>query len=185
MGLSQHCKMHVCSLRFVLGALLMIMMTSCGFHLRGQVGLPPQMSKTQLTGLSERDALALALRQALRANAVTLVESAAQATALLRVLGREEGKRVLSVGGNGKVREYELYLSVSFDVKTVEGAHVAVQTLTLTREFIFDEADVLGKSQEELLLREDMYKDMAQLIMYRLQGSADALLMSAGEQSTQ
>ncbi len=148
-----------------------LMTASCGFHLRGRVALPEVMHKTFISGLGVREPLNLELRRTLRANRVQIVDDVAQASAVLRILGRNEGKRVLSVGGDGKVKEYELYLTVSFDLQAQDNSlRLAPQTQSLTREFIFDETDVLGKAQEEALLRRDMYKDMAQLMLYRLGG---------------
>jgi len=39
------------------------------------------------------------------------------------------------------------------------------------RVYQYDVAGVLGKSQEEILLREDMQRDLVRLIFYRLQAA--------------
>jgi outer membrane lipopolysaccharide assembly protein LptE/RlpB len=43
------------------------------------------------------------------------------------------------------------------------------QTISLTRDFAFNENNVLGKAAEAELLREDIEDDLARLILYRLQ----------------
>ena len=148
---------------------LLVSLGSCGFHLRGVTELPPKLSRTHISGISPYSDFAVNLRQQLRANGVEIVE-ANQSTATLRITRNRIDRQVLAVGSDGKVREYELFAAVSFEVR---GADAAVllenQTITLSREFIFDPDNVLGKREEEALLRENLRKDIVRLMIYRLQ----------------
>ena len=148
---------------------LLVSLGSCGFHLRGVAELPAELSRTHISGISPYSDFATDLRQQLRANGVEIVE-ANQSTATLRITRNRIDRRVLAVGSDGKVREYELFAVVSFEVR---GADKAVllenQTITLSREFIFDPDNVLGKREEEALLREDLREGIVRLMIYRLQ----------------
>ena len=74
------------------------------------------------------------------------------------------------MGADGKVREFELLGVLSFEVRKADKTVLLKnQTITLTREFIFDPDDVLGKTEEEALLREDLTENLARLMIYRLQ----------------
>jgi LPS-assembly lipoprotein len=153
------------------GCLLgLILLSGCGFQLRGAAYLPPELSHTYIDGVSPYSNLATNLRQQLRANGVETVEDRSQATATLRIISNNHGRRVLAVDDKGKVREYQLYTILSFEVKGIKNKLLLDnQTLTLTRDFVFDENNVLGKVAEAELLREDMEDDLARLILYRLQ----------------
>jgi LPS-assembly lipoprotein len=144
---------------------------ACGFHLRNQVDLPAAMARTHVAGLSPYDDLYAALSGVLEANGVEVVD-AARAIATLRIIERNRGRRVLSVGADGKVREFELFTAVRFKV-TGQGDTpiLKTQTLTLTRDFLFDETNVLGKSEEADLLYEDMEDELVRLMLYRLEAA--------------
>lgn len=160
-------KSHGVQLTIIL--LLSAVLSACGFRLSGGADLPEILSKTYVTGLSENDEFLINLRRQLEANDVELVEQE-QATAVLQIFRRRQGNRVLSVTSEGKVREYEIYFNVSFDVKdTNKQPLLETQSVELTRDFVFDENDVLGKASEQALLFEDMQKDAIRQIIYRLQ----------------
>lgn len=150
---------------------LSLALEGCGFHLRGAVKLSPALDRTYVDGVSPYSDLAVLLRQQLRSNGVEVIEdNASKATATLHIVHQGIAKRVLSVGPDGTVREYELNAVISFEVKGHDKKRLlANQTITLTREYIFDPDDVLGKAEEEQLLREDLRKDLVRLMIYRLQ----------------
>jgi LPS-assembly lipoprotein len=149
--------------------LAVMLIVGCGFHLRGQADLSPELAKTHIVGVSPYSEFAANLRQQLRANGVQIVD-AEQSTSTLRITRNVGGKRVLSVDQNGKVLEFELYSVISFEVR---GQNKTIllknQTISLSRSFLFDVNDVLGKAEEEALLREDLQEDVVRLIIYRLQ----------------
>ena len=147
----------------------LVSLAGCGFHLRGVIELPPELSRTHISGISEYSDFAATLRQQLRANGVEIVE-ADQSTATLRITRHRITRQVLAVGADGKVREFELLGVLSFEVRKADKTVLLKnQTITLTREFIFDPDDVLGKTEEEALLREDLTENLARLMIYRLQ----------------
>lgn len=154
-------------------------MTACGFQLRDQADLPAAMQRTYIDGLSPYNNLRVALERTLRANGVAVVESAERASAVLRIKGEQRGRRVLSVGTDGKVREFELFTTVTFEVEgqgEVKGQghdlRIKKQALTVTRDFLFDETDVLGNASEADLLYEDMDNDLIRLMLYRLEAAS-------------
>jgi len=175
------------SLRLPVGVtLLLFLLLGCGFHLRGssrapQGVLPPQMASTFIDALPG-SLIADGLRQQLSDSGVLLVEELELASAVLSVSGEQFSRRVLSIDDNGKVGEYELRYQATFKVNQPQLVEtlaepkqhfsIAAQTLSVERVYQYDVAGVLGKSQEEILLREDMQQDLVRLIFYRLQAAA-------------
>ncbi len=153
----------------MLSAVCLLAISACGFHMRGATRLPAVVSAIYISGLDTNGAFAVDLKRQLKVNGVKAVEQA-KATSVLKITRREQGRRVLTVGQDGKVREYELYLLISFEVNSREGSSLLEnQTINLSRDFIFDQDDVLGKAAEQELIYDDMNSDAVRLIIYRLQ----------------
>jgi LPS-assembly lipoprotein len=156
----------------VLVAGLGLLSGSCGFQLRDQADLPAALARTHIAGLSPYDNLSVQLRRALQANGIEVVD-ASRATAILRITNRQRGRRVLAVDADGKVREIEVFATINFELTGRDNPlRLKDQTLTLTRDFVFDETDVLGKAAEAELLYEDMESELVRLILYRLEAAS-------------
>jgi len=148
---------------------LMLTLVSCGFQLRGAYSLPESMSATYVKAGRQNTELIRHLKRTLKASDIELVESEQQATGILDIGGEKQDKRVLSVDSKGQAREYELLYEINFELRTAQGqVEVERQTLKLTRDFLFDTEDVLGKGREEAILVRDMQQDMVRLMMLRL-----------------
>ena len=163
--------------------LAMMLVTGCGFHLRDAYQLPEAMQATYIQAGNEDSEMVRSLRRQLRVNDVQLTRDAAQATAVLRLYGEGQSRRVISVDSRGRAREYELTYRISFSVEDAQkNSLIEEQTLTLQRDFLFDTEDVLGKGREEATLISDMQQDMVRLIMLRLQAahSTDPAAESSG-----
>lgn len=155
------------SLLLVVGYALLL--AACGFHPRGEVVLPSVMTKTYIQGATPYSELETDLRRALTRAGVQVIDVPQDASAQLRVLHEDFGRRVLTVYISGKAREYELYYAVTFEVTDPAGkALLTPQPLTLTRDFTFNEVDLLGKTNEEELLHKEMRQEMVQRILRRL-----------------
>jgi LPS-assembly lipoprotein len=74
------------------------------------------------------------------------------------------------VDENGKVREYELILQVGIRLEDEKGkVLIKNQNIRLSRDFLFEIDDVLGKTSEREQIYQEMREDIARLIVYRLQ----------------
>jgi len=157
----------------LLVSILTLFLASCGFQLRGPAQLPPEMARTYLTGVNANQGFARELTGLLRASGVTLVDSREAASAEFRVRRLLTDRRVLSVGGDARVSEYELYMVLEYEVRGV-GSEWSMEpvTLNITREYVHDPLLVLSQGEQERTLREAMNRDLAQLVMFRLQAEA-------------
>lgn len=148
---------------------VLALLVSCGFQLRGAYPLPEVMSVTYVKAGQQNTELVRHLKRTLNVSDIKLVDSEQQATAILEISGEKQSQRVLSVDSKGRAREYELLYEVNFELRSVAGpVELEQQTLKLTRDFLFDTEDVLGKGREQATLVRDMQQDMVRLIMLRL-----------------
>ena len=104
----------------------------------------------------------------LRRSEVRLTDNPVEARTILRILTDDTGRRLLSVTARNVPAEYEVYYRVRFAV-TVDGVEdVPVEQLALTRDFAFDETQVLGKASEEENIRQAIASDLVGLVTRRL-----------------
>ena len=148
---------------------VIILLSGCGYHLAGKAELDPVFESTFVSYQNRGRNIADLLKEQFEVNGVNLV-SKEEASVLVDVLYERREKDILSVDEEGKVREYELILMVGVDVRDVDGKKLMkTQKIRLTRDFLFDIDDVLGKGSEENKIYQEMREDVARLILYRLQ----------------
>ncbi len=139
---------------------LTLLIQSCGFQLRGTgdtAQLPAHISPVMIEGLGQYSPVRAEMRQMLEASGVAVTTESATAASRLRILGRASDRRTLSVDSSGKAVEYELHEGVTFDLIDSTGASlVSSQTADTVRDYENTQTEVLGKQQEEALLRENM-----------------------------
>jgi LPS-assembly lipoprotein len=141
-------------------------LAGCGFQLRGTADLP--FSSLYLPGAT--GGIALDLKRNIQAGTnAKVVDDPKQADAVMQFTQEVREKEILSLTGAGRVREFRLRYRVGFRVHDGKGAdYVPQNTLELTRDVTFNDAEVLAKEAEEQLLYRDMQTDMVQQIMRRL-----------------
>lgn len=159
--------------RAVLALGLTVLLSACGFHLRGSNGSFMLPFATMYIGLPDTSPLAIGLKRYIRAIGSTEVVSTKDgADAVLEVLSdpeRNRTKTILSLNKNGRVQEYQLGYSINFRVLDKAGNQLlAPTTISLVRPITFDESQVLAKESEEAALYRDMRNDLVQQIMRRL-----------------
>lgn len=147
--------------------LLPLLLTACGFHLRGAITLPYRTFHVALPATSEVGAN---LKRYLRAsNSTELVDAPGEAEAILIQTGEVRQKAIISVNTSGLVREYQLRLNYSFRLVNPRGEELVPNNrILLTRDITFNDSAILAKDQEEALLWKDMQNDLVQQILRRL-----------------
>ena len=159
--------------RAVLALGLTVLLSACGFHLRGSNGSFMLPFATMYIGLPDSSPLAIGLKRYIRAIGSTeVVNTKDGADAVLEVLTdpeRNRTKTILSLNTSGRVQEYQLGYSINFRVLDKAGNQLlAPTTISLVRPITFDDRQVLAKETEEAALYRDMRNDLVQQIMRRL-----------------
>ncbi len=151
----------------VFGALFVVLIASCGFHIRGDTPMP--FRSLAIVG-GENSPLVIDLRRTLRGNAkINLVDRPEQAEAVLYIVGNQNDKSILTLSGGGRVREFQLTQKVTFRVADVNGREWLPQSeINVRRDFSFNDSQALAKEGEERLLIADMQADAVQQLLRRL-----------------
>lgn len=152
-----------------MAGLMLLLLSGCGFQLRGKAALPPGLEKMTITGLDMYDPLVIVLSRYLRANGVDVVANGDPKAAVLRLSDFSQIKEIIVVAVDGTVREYRLISGVTMELQgKSSGLKLPAERVRVMRDFLYNPDDVLGKSEEEKILREEMIRDLARKIMDRL-----------------
>ncbi len=157
----------------IIGLLVLMLLSGCGFKLRGAYELPQAMQLTYIESVQNNSTLTRSLVRALKASDIKIAQQAADDIAVLTLFKENRSKRIVSVDARGRAREYTLTYAISFQVKAVDADfEIESQEVRIDRDFVFDTEDVLGNSREESKLYEEMQQDLIRLILLRLQSKA-------------
>lgn len=148
--------------------LMLLMLTACGFKLRGQISSLP--FKTLYIAAPPGHSIGSDLRRAVNATTTTkIVDNIDEAEAVLQVLNASNERRILSLSGGGRVREFELIFKITTRLVDNKGIEIAPENgITLMRILPFLDAQILAKEAEEQMLYQDMQADAVQQIIWRL-----------------
>ena len=154
--------------RMLLALCLSTTLAACGFHLRGAVNLPFPSLYVNVSNASQ---FGHELKRALRASDVRLTDNPKDAAATLSILSELREREILSLGGQGRVREYQLRYRVAYQVTDPKRVITPPTQIVLKRDISFNDADVLAKESEEALLYRDMQLDAVQQLLRRLEAT--------------
>ena len=144
--------------------MLTFFIVACGFHLRGVADLA--FNRLYIKGSSS---ISKDLISSLKTNGVTIVKEPEEAEMMLDLMADGQEKRILSLGGSGSVREFELFYRLKFRLRDASSELWGPeQLIEARRDFSYLDTELLAKSYEEAQLYEDMRRDATRELMRRL-----------------
>ena len=155
---------------FIIMLTAALLLSACGFQLRGADQLPFNTIFIQAAPTSQ---FATQMRRAVRAGNVTrLTDAPEQAEVILQIVNELQEKQILSLSGGGRVSEYQLRYRVFFrltDAKNRE--HIPASEIVLRRDYSYSDSQALSAESEEALLYRDMRSDAVRQLVRRLQSA--------------
>jgi LPS-assembly lipoprotein len=148
--------------------ILCLLLASCGFHLQGRTPLPDAFAYTFIDTKDEQTDFVQDLRKALIASGAKVIRTQGSSGATIDVHDDELTERVLSVSARNIPTEYELTYKVKFSVTSGGKSLIENEEISATRDFSFDETQLLAKEREQEILREALARDLVALVMRRL-----------------
>ena len=137
----------------LIAILLLIVITSCGFHLRGMTEISYKTISLEGKELS----LTKNLKKILNTNKVAIVSSTENPELRVEFLSEESEKRILSLSGQGLVREFEIFYRVRYRIKASDSEIWSQENIIETRkDFTYSDSNLIGKEEEERQLKEAM-----------------------------
>ncbi len=128
----------------------MLVTAGCGFRLQGTTQIPEELRTLQLSSSDPYSYLTRALREQLRLNNVTILETGRAGVPILKVLSSNENTETVSVYQDGKAAEKQLTLVMNVQVLMPDGAIYPLQS-RVERTFFDNPLEALAKDAEKKL----------------------------------
>ena len=152
--------------------LLVSVLSGCGFQLRGSLGLSEDISPLYLKSNSSFE-LARELKLLLATNNVRQTDKPEKANYQLILVRENKKKRVLTVDGDGRAKEYLLTYTIDYSINVKDAVQQdVIESISLKRSLLFDTGAVLAVTNESEILYKNMQRDTARLILLKLQTRA-------------
>jgi len=148
----------------MLCALSALLLNGCGFQLRGDYLLPPQLQTLHLSSVDKYGELTRVVKQHLLNNQVNVVNQYTNGLPEMRILKDTLDRRTLSVFPNGQVAEYELIYTVSYQL-ILASKEPQTFKFEINRDYQDDPDKALAKSRELALMLSEMRKEVADKIL--------------------
>jgi len=146
---------------------IVLMLYACGFQLRGAINLSEDIAPVYIEH-GTLFQLGREIRNLLATNKIEVAAKESQSRSTLVLVREGRDRRVLSVDGSGRAKEYLLTYTVDFVIKNKQSGDTS-DSLTITRSLLFDPDAVLAVTNETEILYRDMQRDIARLILLKLQ----------------
>src|SRR5690606_4694713 len=147
-----------------------VMLSACGFKLRGSVLGENLPFKTLYISVPESSSLGAELRRNIRGSGeLQIVSEPDEAEAQLQITSESKSRQILSLNSQGRVREYQLNYRVTMRVIDNQKRELLAPTdIVLKRDLSYNESFVLAKEAEAQMLYQDMQSDLVQQILRRV-----------------
>jgi len=131
--------------------LISTLLNACGFQLRGS--FESNFESIYISG-GTKDFTKILKKRVKQAG--IKIKSLSEAEKSVEIITNSFTKNILSLGGDGKVREYEINYQVSYRFKSQKGEWSKPIDLEVIREYAYDDDDLLAKGAEEVTLIKGM-----------------------------
>lgn len=150
--------------------LLAAALSACGFHLRGAVHLPAHHLPVTVSS-SHADLLTASVQEILREQGIALAKKPSSAKLQVKLRDERFDRRVVAVSARGgQLEEIELRLLARLEVtSTCAGELLEDTPVQVLRDYTFKDTEVMAKSVEEEMLRQEMQREAAMQVLRRLQ----------------
>jgi len=144
------------------------LLVACGFHLQGADTLPEVMSSIYIETPDPYSGFYRGIQRSLRTSGATLLKVRNDTSAVLIIHEDQTGRRVLSVSPRNIPEEFEVYYQVRYSVQAGGDVLIEPQTVSLSRDFTYDETKVLAKAEEEEVIRQALASDIVRMVRRRI-----------------
>ncbi|MDO9267972.1 MAG: LPS assembly lipoprotein LptE [Methylobacter sp.] len=143
-----------------------LLLSACGYHLRGAFELPANMKNVYVEGGS--GPLREQFSQVMRTSSGQLAGSRKDAGIVIKILSEDFNRRVLSLSTRGKSNEFELEYRLDYEFANAGDALLMPrQSVEIRREYYNDQQFMIAKDNEEAVIRNEMYQQAVHTIVNR------------------
>ena len=151
-----------------LALIALVGLAACGFRLAGSEKLPPVLARPYLSVKDPYTDFSREFERQLKSSGALVQDIRQDSTATIEVTKDLVEQRTLAVSSRNIPTDYELIYTVTFAVHGPDTQLLAPQTITLSRDYSFQENELLAKEHEADMLRAQMARDLVSIAMRRL-----------------
>lgn len=146
--------------------ILSFVLVSCGYSMRGNIELPDDIKIISVSS-DNYSPLVVSITEALKNENIEVTSTNNMNLYRINILSESFKRRQLSINVSGRVNEYEIIYNVSFEISS-PNEKSDIDTITLYRDYSFDENNIMGNSDREDYIKNEMVATSATLISNRL-----------------
>ena len=171
-GLSMYKRLP--SIKVVSVLLLVLVITACGFRLRGALDIPDELKSIYISSEKASPDFTSLLKRNLKLNGVRIADSASDAALALHIYEERVRRRTLTITESAKTAEYQLNMDVTFDIQSPTGDTLLEKDIVSNEKIYLEDTDsVASVKNEETLLKKEMRLDLIKQIVRRIQAVAE------------
>ena len=153
-------------IKFTFLFITVLLLSACGYHLRGSIDLPEGLKRIYLSGASSQ--LTAGMKKTLKFSGGKLVENAQQAGVVVQIVKETMETRVLSLSATGRANEYEIIYTLKFNLLDAKQQLISeLRTLEISRDYFNNQEQVLAKNNEAQIIRDEIYRNAVQSVINR------------------
>lgn len=145
---------------------LAVMLSACGFQLRGTGTNALQLKELDVSARNVYGQVVTQLTSTLKNSGVHVYTGAPYKLILAR---EDETQRTASYAGAGRSAEYELTTVVKYEIRGIKDALLLEDNVQSQKTFVHDGNNLIGSDQEADQIRKEMRNDLVQKLIARLQ----------------
>ncbi|WP_175653541.1 LPS-assembly lipoprotein LptE [Pseudomonas sp. Marseille-P9899] len=145
---------------------LAVMLSACGFQLRGTGTNELAIKELDLSARNAYGETVTQLRDVLKNSGVNVH---AGAPFKLVLTNEVENQRAASYAGAGRSVEYELSTELSYEIQGQNNTPLLNDKLEVRKIYVHDGNNITGSGQEASQIRKEMRRDLVQNMVLRLQ----------------
>ena len=149
-------------LRFILLLILTSSFISCGYQLRGVQEV--SFKSISIDGGSKK--FSKILKKKFNQSGVKI--NAVDSEISLEIINDNLSKEILSLSSKGKVREYQITYRVTYRVKSKDGKWGSAVKIETSRDYTFDDTNIISKTEEELRIIKGMQDQLIRTMVTQI-----------------
>lgn len=159
--------------KIVLYWLVLMILSACGFHLRGQLVLPAGLQHITIYNLSHDSLLEQRVKTQLKANGISLNKSNQATQLILQITSSHFSRSLANLSSNTQWRQYTLRYQATFQFNNHKGKAISKAiSVSSIRHTAENPNQLLGSKNETRTLQQEMRQELAIKILDHLNAPA-------------
>jgi LPS-assembly lipoprotein len=158
--------------RCIIALIALSALSGCGFHVRGELQLPPTMQRVNVQIADPFSPLKRDLEAALLRSGAKLENNPGDGIADITITAVSLAPIVRSVGSNAYVNEFSMVYHVEMQVIDSAGKILMPrEVIEHSREFTFDQTQAIGTAAEQDEIKKEMEREMVQTLLRKIEAA--------------